>query len=240
MTSKNGIFIVFEGTDGAGKSTQVKLLRVFLKNNNIRHQYIHFPQYKKKPYGDLISRYLRGEFGKADEVNPYLASLLYAGDRKASSVILRGWIDDGFTVIADRYIMSNIAYQRAKIKNESAKEEFVSWLEDYEYKYNKILKPHLTIFLDAPDDFIVAGLSKDRGSRAYLQNYSDIHENDMDYQLRVIMEYRMLCKSMKSVLCIKCYDKKGIMLPPKEIHRIILRKLQDKFPNVFKDSLYNS
>ncbi|MFQ3573523.1 MAG: thymidylate kinase [Thermodesulfovibrionales bacterium] len=234
MSLKKGIFIVLEGTDGVGKSTQIGLLRAFLKQKGIKHRYIHFPQYKKRPYGDLISRYLSGQFGKAEEVNPYLTSLLYAGDRSMANHILKGWIDEGFIVVADRYILSNIAYQRAKMDNETDKKDFTSWIQQYEYRYNKILRPNLTIFLDAPDDFIISRLSEDRGSRSYLQDSKDIHESDIPYQKKVINEYRLLSKSIRGVCYIKCYDDQGVMMPPQRIHQMILRILQRRFAKVFK------
>lgn len=232
MKQKKSIFIVLEGADGVGKSTQVRLLIDFLKKNRLRHKFIHFPQYKKKPYGEIISRYLRGEFGKADEVNPYLASLLYAGDRKVCTKTLKDWLNSGFTVVADRYILSNIAFQRAKIKSDEEKEQFTKWIQDLEYRYNEILKPDITVFLDASDDFIFSRLSAQRGHRTYLKDKTDIHESDMDYQKRVIHEYRMLSRSMKDVVCVQCCDKNGIMMTPKEIHQVIVIHLKKRFGNI--------
>ncbi|MCX8026248.1 MAG: deoxynucleoside kinase [Thermodesulfovibrionales bacterium] len=234
MKPKNAIFIVFEGADGVGKSTQVRLLKAFLKRNRIKHKFIHFPQYKKKPYGEIISRYLRGEFGKADEVSPYLASLLYAGDRMVCTQTLRGWLNSGFTVVADRYILSNIAFQRAKIKADEEKEQFTKWIQDLEYRYNEIIKPDITLFLDASDDLIFSRLSEQRGQRTYLKDKTDIHESDTDYQKRVIHEYRILSRSMKDVVCVQCCDKNGIMMTPKEIHEVIVHHIKKRFGNVFK------
>ena len=62
------MLIVLEGLDGAGKSTQVKKLRNYLETNFGSLEYIHFPRYDAPVYGDLISRFLRGDFG-SNEIN---------------------------------------------------------------------------------------------------------------------------------------------------------------------------
>ena len=57
------MLIVIEGLDGAGKSTQVKMLRKYLEERVGSVDYIHFPRYDAPVYGGLISSFLRGEFG---------------------------------------------------------------------------------------------------------------------------------------------------------------------------------
>ena len=74
-------FIVIEGLDGAGKSTQVELLSKYLQSEGKNVEYVHFPTGDSEIFGDMINRFLRGEFGGIGDVNPYLVSLLFAGDR---------------------------------------------------------------------------------------------------------------------------------------------------------------
>ncbi|MBE0675167.1 MAG: thymidylate kinase, partial [Bacteroidales bacterium] len=94
--------VVIEGLDGAGKSTQISLLKEFLKSRNIDFRYIHFPRTDAPFYGELIARFLRGEFGTAANVDPWLVAMLYAGDRNDAATQLKGWLSEGKLVLLDR------------------------------------------------------------------------------------------------------------------------------------------
>ena len=108
-------FAVIEGLDGSGKSTQLSMLKNYLKAHKISFEYLHFPRTDSPVFGELIARFLRGELGENNAVNPYLVALIYAGDRNDASGLIRGWLNENKLVIVDRYVFSNIAYQCAKI-----------------------------------------------------------------------------------------------------------------------------
>ena len=79
-----GKLIVFEGTDGSGKSTQFSLLTKRLEREGTDFRTIVFPQYSE-PSSALIRMYLGGEFGKSpSDINAYAASTFFAVDRYAS------------------------------------------------------------------------------------------------------------------------------------------------------------
>ena len=108
------MLVVLEGLDGAGKSTQVKKLRTYLESLFGTLEYIHFPRYDAPVYGDLISRFLRGDFGSNETVHPQLVALLFAEDRHGAAPDMKKTLNAGGHVLLDRYVYSNIAYQCAK------------------------------------------------------------------------------------------------------------------------------
>jgi dTMP kinase len=61
---------VIEGVDGAGKSTQIKLLKGYFNKLGYKCEYLHFPRTDAPYFGELVARFLRGEFGSLNEVNP--------------------------------------------------------------------------------------------------------------------------------------------------------------------------
>jgi len=76
-----GKLIIIEGTDGAGKKTQIDLLSRYCDWNHVTHEMFDFPQYYKSFFGAWIGRYLRGEFGDVGDIPPYFATFPYAADR---------------------------------------------------------------------------------------------------------------------------------------------------------------
>ena len=113
---------VIEGLDGSGKSTQVKRLRKYLESVAGPLEYIHFPRYDAPVYGDLISRFLRGDFGDNETVHPQLGALIFAEDRHGAAPMMKKTLAEGGSVLLDRYVYSNIAYQCAKLKDEEGKD----------------------------------------------------------------------------------------------------------------------
>ena len=144
-----GKFIVFEGIDGSGKSTQAKLLIAQLKKEGYATALIDFPQYGKKSAG-LVEKYLNGKYGNAQKVGPYRASIFYACDRYDTSFTIREWLAQGKIVISDRYIGSNIGHQGGKIKNKKERKKFLRWLYKLEYELFEIPKPNFSFILRVP------------------------------------------------------------------------------------------
>ena len=80
------MLIVIEGLDGSGKSTQVKKLKTHLEKLYGSVNYIHFPRYGAPVYGDLISRFLKGEFGlPRPDLNIFLDVPIGFVEKKLSS-----------------------------------------------------------------------------------------------------------------------------------------------------------
>ena len=212
-------FIVLEGLDGAGKSTQISLLQNWFKEQNLKFEYLHFPRTDSPFYGDMVAKFLRGDFGKLEDVNPYIVALLYAGDRKDASAFIKEKLKSKTYVLVDRYVYSNIAYQCAKLDSAKEKEVLKDWILDFEYDYNKIVKPDISLFFDVPFDFTKKSLENNRqgDDRDYLQGKSDIHEASLQFQLDVKRVYDDLLERQNDFHRINCISKETYMLSPEEI-----------------------
>ena len=221
-------FIVLEGLDGSGKSTQVKLLKQYFENNNINYKYLHFPRTEEGLFGDLVARFLRGDFGKNDQVNPYLVALLYAGDREHAAKQIQQWINEDTYVLVDRYVLSNIAFQCAKIENHLDKKKLTDWIFHLEYEYFNIPQPDIELFLDVPFTFTKQSLDNNRigDDRSYLQGKVDIHEENLNFQEIVRQEYLRLLSEKENYFKIDCYDNQNLIMNPEIIAEKIINTLQ--------------
>jgi dTMP kinase len=217
-------FIVIEGLDGAGKSTQIKLIEEYLIKKGIKSKFIHFPRTTSPVYGELISRFLRGGMGDINSVDPYLIALIYAGDRMDASAQLQQWMDEGYVIIADRYLYSNIAFQCAKLKEQDQINRLSLWIKNLEYNYNKIPVPDLNLFLNVPFEFTKMSLENNRNGsdREYLQGAEDIHEADLGFQKRVRDIYLWQIQENEDFIAVECSDNQGKMLPPELISEKII------------------
>ncbi len=223
-------FIVIEGLDGAGKSTQIDLLQEYIIKKNILFKYVHFPRTDTDTiYGHLIARFLRGEFGGNKQVDPYLVALLYAGDRKDASEELQKAIGQGALLLMDRYVYSNIGYQCAKVVDEEKRKTLKEWILHLEYTYNKIPRPDINFFLDVPFSFTKNKLESRREgqNRQYLKGGEDIHEKDLDFQCRVRQVYLDMAKEVKDIRIVNC-TKNNKMLSPEDIHNQIIKELHEQ------------
>jgi dTMP kinase len=221
---------VIEGVDGAGKSTQIKMLQNFFTGMGYRNEYLHFPRTEAPYFGELIARFLRGEFGTLNNVDPYLVAMLYAGDRKDASDTIRKWLNDGKVVLLDRYTYSNIAYQCAKLGEAEAQDKLMKWILSLEFSHFCIPKPDLNIFLDVPFSFTERKLSSVRSGddRKYLNGIKDIHEESLAFQKTVREIYLRVSKTDGNLAYIDCSNGKGEMLTPEEIFASVISMLKKR------------
>jgi len=233
MPTKNcGKFIVFEGIDGSGKSTQTKLLSEYLKGQGYNTVKIDFPQHGEKSSG-LVDEYLTGKYGPADAVGPYRPSIFYACDRYDASFKIRQWLAEGKIVIADRYLASNIGHQGGKIKSKVAWKKYVRWLYNLEYKIFGIPKPNLTLILKTNPEFSMklAGHITDQEKlakrRAYLVGEKkDIHETDKSHLSNALRSFLWAAKEFpRDFKVIECVKNKQL-LPLDEIAKIVIKTVQ--------------
>jgi dTMP kinase len=221
---------VIEGVDGAGKSTQIKLLQKFFSVKGYSHEYLHFPRTEAPFFGELISRFLRGEFGTLDEVDPYIVAMLYAGDRKDASLLISKWLKEGKIVLLDRYTYSNIAYQCAKLEKISSQDKLMKWILALEFNHFSIPRPDINIFLDVPFAFTEKKLSNTRTGedRTYLNGTKDIHEESLVFQKKVRDIYLRVALTDGRLAVVDCSHRNGGMLTPDEIFKLIIKALTNR------------
>lgn len=222
--------IVIEGIDGSGKSTQIKLLKDHLTQGGYRCEFLHFPRADAPFFGELISRFLRGEFGTLDKVDPWLVAMLYAGDRRDAAHLIKGWLEKGNIVLLDRYTYSNIAYQCAKLEKREDQDALMKWILDLEFSHFAIPRPDLNIFLDVPFSFTEKKLSSGRSGsdRQYLNGTADIHEESLAFQKKVREIYIKVAERDKNLCIVSCADIKGNILSPGKISDIIVELINRK------------
>jgi dTMP kinase len=220
--NKKGRLIVLEGIDGSGKSTQHKLLVNYLRDHGDKVKTIKFPRHGKLFFGAMVDQYLHDEFGKASKLDPRIASLIFAMDRWEESNKIRNWIRDGYQVIPDRYTTSNMGHQLSKLihKSDMVKNKFISWNRDMEYKYLRIPKPDLVIYLRV--DFQEIKKLLDHRGRG------DSHEKDNRYLKNSQLAYDYVCTHSKNWKKINCM-KDGHIDSVEKIHHQIVKTIKEHY-----------
>ena len=167
-------FIVLEGLDGCGKTTQLEKLCERLSEDGREFKRIKLPDYNGVSSG-VIKQYLAGEF---KDITPYASSLLYTVDRIASyESVWRRDYEDGVLIVADRYTSSNIIFQMTKLPRDEWS-YYIKWLTNLEFNQAGLPAPDKVIFLDMPVE-----VSQRLMSERYNGDESkkDIHESNIEY-----------------------------------------------------------
>ena len=211
----SGKMIVFEGTDGSGKSTQFKLLCDRVNREGKSFRQLVFPRYDQ-PSSALIRMYLGGEFGKnPGDVNPYAASAFYAVDRYAS--LKQDWGDyyqEGGLILTDRYTTSNAVHQGAKCFPEE-RPDFLRWLDDFEHNKLGLPRADLVLYLDMPTEKSIELL---RSREASTHTKADIHELDTGY-LALCRKSALQAAEILGWTVIPCVNERGELRTIEEIHQ---------------------
>lgn len=174
LKDNQGILVTFEGLDGAGKGTQVEMLKDYLEKEGYKVAKFSFPQYETL-IGNVISSYLKGEYGDVQSVPYELICIAYGADRAQASNEIRNLLNAGYIVLADRYSYSNI-FTAAKMPEEKWM-PFVSWIEEMEFNQLRVVKPHYNFYLHVDPDISIKRIAE-RGKRDYQEGKEDIHENN--------------------------------------------------------------
>lgn len=203
-----GKIIVVEGTDCSGKETQTSLLVQRLRREGRNIERLSFPDYDT-PTGRIVGGpYLgkehigEGFFPEgAANVDPKVAALYYAADRRYSRDKILKLLNDGVDVVLDRYVESNMGHQGGKLFDKEDRLKLYEDLENLEYGFLELPRPDLTLFLYVPYKK-VAELKNGRREPADQHESSPIHIRNAEKAYLELVELHNYKK-------IDCVDKKG-------------------------------
>lgn len=200
-----GVFITFEGGDGAGKSTQLQLLAKWLDEQ--KKTYV----LTREPGGTDVGLELRDIIlHRKGFLAPRAEALLYAADRAHHvHTVVRPALERGDVVVQDRFFDSSVAYQGAgRVLSEDEVRDLSLWaVED--------LRPNLTIVLDVPAEVARARRDSTRDVYDRLEAEAD------DFHERVRQAYRRLAGAEPERIVIIDGE-----LPAEEIHQQIVSRVQ--------------
>ncbi|KIL62863.1 hypothetical protein M378DRAFT_80477 [Amanita muscaria Koide BX008] len=137
MSSKRGAFIVIEGLDRSGKSTQASAILSRLQENGIKAKLLKFPD-RTTPIGKMIDAYLKSQ----SDLDDRAIHLLFSANRWELAASIERDLSSGILILADRYAFSGIAFSQAKGLP-------YEWCRSPEIS---LPAPDLTIFLDISPD----------------------------------------------------------------------------------------
>ncbi|HVS86865.1 MAG TPA: hypothetical protein VHF01_01440 [Candidatus Acidoferrum sp.] len=218
-----GILIAVEGIDGSGKRTQVELLEKALTKHGHSVYSTGFPQYDSW-FGKMVGQFLNGQLGPLESVDPHFTALLYAGDRFEAKPRIEAEIRRGSIVLADRYIGSNLAHQTARAPAEK-RAEFLSWIEQLEYKIYGLPRESLVLYLRVPP-VEAQSLVARKSARSYTAAQKDLQESSLRH-LECAAEMYDLLSRRPSWATMQCFDAtRHVMRLPEEIAAEVLAAVE--------------
>ena len=181
-----GTFITFEGIDGSGKSTQLRLLEKFLRANRYN------PLITREPGGTPVGLRLRAALLDAtEEVDPLTELLVFAADR-AQHVrrVIRPALADGQIVISDRYADATVAYQGA---GRGFPPELISEIVQLA---TEGLKPDLTVLFDLGiEESTTRTTRRSTGKSSHKSGRDRLDIEDAEFHARVRDAYLQIARA---------------------------------------------
>lgn len=225
---KRGKFIIIEGSDGSGKSTQLKLLYEYLEKNKFKLAKLDFPQYNKF-WGRIIGKFLKGEFGELHEVNPYLIQPIYMLDQASKAKDIEKSLSQGKIVLSNRYITSSMAHQTSRMPR-SKQESYLNWMTKAGYEELGLIKEDLVIVLHFPPkmtyEFLKNEDAKER--KKYSKKGREIAEENFEHQKASAAMYKKLCEKYKHWRLINCVEKGNKVKSIQQINLEIIELLKNE------------
>lgn len=216
--------IVIDGNDGSGKATQAALLKERLEKEGKPVLKVDFPAYTENVFGALIGECLAGKHGDFPNLDPKIASALYAVDRMESAPKIREALQQGTVVIADRYASSNQIHQGGKIQDPIERAAFLEWLDRVEYGVCGIPRPDAVIYLRVPLEVSLALLAEKRAVKNgnLGEGERDTVEEDIAYLTQSVEAAGWLSTRESHWHVVDCM-KDGTLRSVEDIHQEVFR-----------------
>lgn len=171
------MFIVIEGVDHSGKSTTCDKLHTKLKQKGLNGLLLKFPMYNSDT-GRIIQNYLNGDYGKF--IEPWIITSLFSLDKFNFKPLLEMYIKSNDYVLVDRYVLSNIVYSLARMKDIDSV-YITQQLLKFEFEILSMPIPYITYIMDIDSE-------RFKKVQAKLDN-ADIFEEDHDMIYRAVDMY---------------------------------------------------
>lgn len=215
------MFIVIDWIDGAGKGTQVELLKKHLESIGKTVKLLDFPRYGEKS-AYFVEQYLNWKYWES--IDPYKSSLFYAMDRFDASFQIKNDINQHDYVISNRYVSANMIHQSGKIKNKKEIDSYLEWIDNLEYNILQIPRPDKVIFLDVHPD-VSTKLIEKKEQRTYITGWTnkDLHEKDENHLIDAYNAAHYVAEKF-SWKIINCTEN-GEILPKEVITKKILTSI---------------
>ncbi len=171
IDNHNGVLIAFEGIDGSGKSTQIRLLAERLQQMGISFYTTMEPS--DAPIGSMIRQILTGRM----QADPKVIAALFTADRldhllnDVNGVVRK--IENGTVVLMDRYYFSSYAYQSVELP--------MDWLIHANEPCKEILRPEINLFLDIEPKLAMERISKNRFQKELFEEQSRLEQVRQNY-----------------------------------------------------------
>jgi len=214
-----GKLIVIDGPDSVGKSTQTALLARRLRKLGFKVLVTDFPRYGH-PSAWLVEQYLKGKFGSAKKVGPFVPAIFFAVDRYAAAEEMRQALKQGKILISNRYVTASMAHQGLQFPSKSKRQEFYKWVQELEYKTFGLPKPDFHLFLHMPYKVSLSLMDARKGKK------KDINEKNLNHLKKAEQTYLEIAHKFKYKVVRSVVNNK--LQKPAEINERIWQILKSK------------
>lgn len=229
----SGKLIVIEGTDCSGKETQTTKLVERLKKEGYKVAQMSYPMYDS-PTGKIVGACLLGKPAMCEEllktnhgffkegggnVDPLTAISYYAADRRYHLPLMQKYLSEGYILIVDRYVTSNMAHRGGFIEDFQERQKMYAKIDTLEYEIMELPRPNQVILLYMPYEYACI-LKK---NRLELPDEAEANEKYLHLGEKAYLELAKLY-NYDIINCVENNTLKTIDAIHEEVYKLILKK----------------